>query len=216
MNEPTTNPTPAVAVAQPSDAVVSAIIFWLEANQPDVFKRGLWDAIGDTSLSVAAPPTGAGEPSTRLKELAATPDEFVTIPRSPTVGMLRAINCKAAQFDAMLEEAKLANIWSWVAREPTEPSAEFAGVDETLMTLYRRHGIAPSLVAAGPVEQPSEAPAVVIARGANAADTLQTLIEQYIEHGDLPAYMLDAAMEVVKNSQALRRLEKERLMGGIL
>lgn len=54
-----------------SDAVVSAIIFWLEANQPDVFKRGLWDAIGDTSLSVAVHPTGAGEPTTAwLIELA--------------------------------------------------------------------------------------------------------------------------------------------------
>lgn len=26
---------------------VKAMVTWLETNQPDVFRRGLWDAIGD-------------------------------------------------------------------------------------------------------------------------------------------------------------------------
>ena len=30
------------------EAKIEAMVVWLEANQPDVFKRGIWDAIGDT------------------------------------------------------------------------------------------------------------------------------------------------------------------------
>ena len=29
------------------EATIRAISGWLEANQPDVFRRGLWDAIGN-------------------------------------------------------------------------------------------------------------------------------------------------------------------------
>lgn len=36
-------------------AKLTAIVKWLEANQQDVFKRGLWDAIA------AAPSAGNGE-----------------------------------------------------------------------------------------------------------------------------------------------------------
>lgn len=33
------------------EATIKAIVEWLEANQPDVFRRGLWDAIRITKES---------------------------------------------------------------------------------------------------------------------------------------------------------------------
>lgn len=35
----------ALEEAGKAEAAVRAIVPWLEANQPDVFRRGLWDAI---------------------------------------------------------------------------------------------------------------------------------------------------------------------------
>ena len=33
-----------------NDSMVTAIIKWLEGNQPDVFERGLWDAINENRI----------------------------------------------------------------------------------------------------------------------------------------------------------------------
>lgn len=60
-----------------------------------------------------APKNAAGH-SIRA-DLAATAEEFVTIPRSPTIGMLRVLGCTATTFAEMLEEAARANLWNYVA-----------------------------------------------------------------------------------------------------
>ena len=44
--------------AQEWNPRLRAIVGWLEANQPDVFRRGLWDAI--SKIDLPAPP-GKGE-----------------------------------------------------------------------------------------------------------------------------------------------------------
>jgi len=35
---------------QPFENTIRAMVQWLEANQPDVFRRGLWDAINAANL----------------------------------------------------------------------------------------------------------------------------------------------------------------------
>lgn len=34
----------------PDQNIIAAIIKWLEENQPDVFRRGLWDAINSVQI----------------------------------------------------------------------------------------------------------------------------------------------------------------------
>jgi hypothetical protein len=59
-------PTPADAQPSPSaeqrarelELKLRAMVKWLEENQPDVFRRGLWDALSDSELSQSAAPEG--------------------------------------------------------------------------------------------------------------------------------------------------------------
>ncbi len=41
------------------EARLKAVVEWLETNQPDVFKRGLWDAVNETSNAKVDAPSGA-------------------------------------------------------------------------------------------------------------------------------------------------------------
>ena len=56
---------------------LSAVVKWLEANQPDVFRRGLWDAIAHPVQP--APQAVNAELLEALKRLVATDDAHATI-----------------------------------------------------------------------------------------------------------------------------------------
>jgi hypothetical protein len=62
-SEPNTSTTPAGVSAAELEARLTAVTLWLEREQPDVFRRGLWDAVAAARLAPPSAPSAvdAGE-----------------------------------------------------------------------------------------------------------------------------------------------------------